>query len=349
MIFSVVLIFLLVIGLIVIIVGISLLSPAIEDQLSGLPITQDNIGGDFSSRQLAYVCSPVDQTVRAVDPSTNRVVATLNFTEGPVLAIPCPDGGDLYVAAGNNLYIVDGKSLGAMMNITYPYPLRNIAFSPDGSRAYVEISDGNISRIMVINTETKDNLARIPDMAGPGSDGMQVSPDGKYLYLTDGDHGSLVVVDLSNFTILKTILCSSVGGQASDVAVSPDGRHIYVSLWSSDELAVISAENLTLEQTIHMPINNSRSVAVSPDGLYIYATNYDDKKRISTVTVINAGDDTVLKEITIGMDPLSMRISPDGKYLYVCTAYDPVQVINTETMSVVKGPGFIGSHVEFSK
>ena len=44
-----------------------------------------------------------------------------------------------------------------------------------------------------------------------------------------------------------------------------------------------------------------------------------------------------------------MSISPDGKYLYICTAYDPVQVINTETMSVVKSPGFVGNHVEFSK
>lgn len=349
LIFSAALVFLLVIAVIFIIVGISMLSPEIEDRLSDLPIAQENIGGNFSDRQLAYICCPVDNTVRAVDPTTKRVVATMNFTAEPRLAIPCPDGGDLYVASGNSLYIVDGKGLSTMVNLSYPYPVNRIAFSPDGRSAYIETGDRSTSGIRIINTATKDYLAQIPDMAGSGSDGMLVSHDGKYLYLADHDNGSLIVIDLNDLTIVKTILCSQVGGQASDIALSPDGRHIYVGIDSSDELAVISAESLTLEKIIHVPINNSRSVVSSPDGQYVYTTNYDDKKRISTVTVINTSDDTIVKEITIGMYPLCMRISPDGKYLYVCTAYDPVQVINTETLSVVKSLGFVGRHVEFNK
>lgn len=349
LIFSIVLIFLLVLGIIFIIIGISILSPAIEDQLSDLPIAQDDIGGNFSGRQLAFVCCPIDNAVRAVDPSTKRVVATLNFTTMPVFAIPCPESGDLYVASGNRLYIVDGKGLGTMVNITYPYPVQCIAFSPDGKRAYVDTNVGFASRIMVIDAGTKVQLSQIPDIAGLIIDGMQTSPDGKYLYMADMGSGSLVIADLQVLQIANKIPCSQEGGTASDIALSPDGKLIYVSLESSDELAVISAENMTLEKTMHMPINNSRSVAASPDGQYVYTTNYDENNRISTVTVYNVGDDTVLKEITIGMEPLSMRISPDGKYLYVCTAYDPVQVINTETMSVEKSLGFVGNHVEFSK
>ncbi len=349
LIFSVILVLLLAFALICIIIGISILSPAIEDQLSDLPIAQDDIGGNFSGKQLAYVSSPIDYAVRAVDPSTKRVVAILNFTIMPVFAIPCPESGDLYVASGNSLYIVDGKSLGTMVNITYPYPVQCIAFSPDGKRAYVDTNVGYASRIMVIDTGTKAQLSQIPDMAGLIIDGMQTSPDGKYLYMADTGSGSLVIVDLPGLQIANKIPCSQEGGTASDIALSPDGKRIYVSLASSNELAIINAENQTLQKTIHMPINNSRSVAASPDGRYVYTTNYDENKRISTVTVNNVGDDTVLKEITVGMEPLSMRISPDGKYLYVCTAYDPVQVINTDTMSVEKSLGFVGNHVEFSK
>ena len=349
MIFSIALIFFLAVGLIVVILGISMLTPAIESQLSDIPIAQDETGGNFSGMQLAYVSSPIDYAVRAVDPSTKRVVATLNFTTMPVFAIPCPESGDLYVASGNSLYIVDGKTLSPMVNITYPYPVQYIAFSPDGKRAYVDTNVGFMSRIMVIDTETKGQLSQIPDMAGLIIDGMQASPDGKYLYMADMGSGNLVIVDLHDQNITKKIPCSQEGGTASDIALSPDGRHIYVSLESSDELAVIDAGNLTLQKTMHMPINNSRSVVASPDGHYVYTTNYDDDKRISTVTVINVSDDTILKEITIGREPLSMRISPDGKYLYICTAYDPVQVINTETMSVEKSLGFLGNHVEFSK
>jgi YVTN family beta-propeller protein len=349
LIFSIALILLLTIAVILIIVGISILSPAVEDQLSNIPIAQDENGGNFSGVQLAYVSSPIDYAVRAVDPSTKRVMATLNFTTMPVFAIPCPVSGDLYVASGNSLYIVDGKTLSSMVNITYPYPVQYIAFSPDGKRAYVDTNVGFMSRIMVIDTETKGQLSQIPDMAGLIIDGMQASLDGKYLYMADMGSGNMVIVDLHDQNITKKIPCSQEGGTDSDIALSPDGKYIYVSLESSDELAVIDAGNLTLQKTIHMPINNSRSVVASPDGHYVYTTNYDDDKRISTVTVINVSDDAVLKEITIGMEPLSMRISPDGKYLYICTAYDPVQVINTETMSVEKSLGFLGNHVEFSK
>lgn len=349
MIFSIAMILFLAIALILIIVGISMLSPAIVSKLSEIPIAQDDGGGNFSGRQLAYVSSPIDYAVRAVDPSAKQVVATLNFTTMPVFAIPCPESGDLYVASGNSLYIVDGKSLGTMVNITYPYPVQYIAFSPDGKRAYVDTNVGYASRLVVIDTGTKAQLSQIPDMTGLIIDGMQASPDGKYLYMADMGSGSLVIVDLQSLQIAKKIPCSQEGGTASDIALSPDGKRIYVSLASSDELAVINADNMTLQKTMHMPINNSRSVVASPDGRYVYTTNYDENKRTSTVTVINAGNDTVLKEITVGMESLSMRISPDGKYLYVCTAYDPVQVINTETMSVEKSLGFVGNHVEFGK
>ena len=347
LIFSVVLVMVLAIAIIAIIAGISIISPVIGDRLSDLPIMQEDIGGNFSGRQLAYICSPVDNTVRAVDPSTKRVVATMNFAEKPVLAIPCPDSGNLYVIVGNGLCIVDGNDLSTMVNITYQYPVKRIAFSPDGRRAYIEIGDEYNSWFLVTNTGTKESLTESSTFEGTGRDGVQVSPDGKYLYLADNDFGSLVVINLHDLTVAKKIFCS-LGGKASDVAVSPDGGNVYVSFASSNDLSIINTKNLTLEKNIHMPIANSRSVAASPDGRYVYATNYDDKKRISTVAVISTVNDAVIKEIAISQDPLSMRISPDGNYLYVCTAYDPVQVINTETLSV-KSLGFVGSHVEFSK
>ena len=167
LIFSIALIFFLAVGLIVVILGISMLTPAIESRLSDIPIAQDETGGNFSGMQLAYVSSPIDYAVRAVDPSTKRVVATLNFTTMPVFAIPCPESGDLYVASGNSLYIVDGKTLSSMVNITYPYPVQYIAFSPDGKRAYVDTNVGFTSRIMVIDTETKGQLCADPRYGRP--------------------------------------------------------------------------------------------------------------------------------------------------------------------------------------
>jgi DNA-binding beta-propeller fold protein YncE len=258
--FSTVLILLLILASICIFVGFMLISPMIEEQLSGVSDTTDYTAGNLSGKPLAYISSPADSVVRVVDPSTKKVIATIRFDEPPSLAIPSPDG-DLYVAADTSLYIVDTGDLKTIRNITFPGSVQRIAFSPDGSRAYVEYANG----------------------------------------------------DSANITVLDTSEYTSIGTTSS------------------------------------MPGSQGNDVATSPDGKYLYVTNYDMNTNESFLSVIDAGSGVTLKDTPIAPDPKYMRITPDGRYLYICFGNAPVEVVNTKTLWVEGNLGFVGNSVEFSK
>jgi DNA-binding beta-propeller fold protein YncE len=257
LIFFVVLVLLLVMASICVIAGYMLISPLIKEQLSD---ATGNMAGNISGKRLAYITVPADSSVRVVDPSVKRVVATVRFNEPPSLAIP-GTGGDLYVAAGKSLYILDIGDLKIIRNITYPGTLRNIVSSPDGSQVYVEYESVDGVTISVLDTSDYVSIGTITDMPGSRDNDTVMSPDGKYLYVT--------------------------------------GYDISTSAWSLE--------------------------------------------------VIDAGSGVRLKSTPIAPDPKYMRITPDGRYLYICFENDPVEVVNTQTFWVEGNLGFIGNSVEFSR
>jgi YVTN family beta-propeller protein len=73
-------------------------------------------------------------------------------------------------------------------------------------------------------------------------------------------------------------------------------------------------------------------VAVSPDDAFVYVTNYSSQ----TVSVIDAGTRTVIRNpITFGR-PYAVAVTPDGGHVYVTkTSQDKVSVIDTTINAVV--------------
>lgn len=342
-IFSGVTIILLAIVLACAVIAIILISPDIEDLFSGFPIAEETPGGNLYGRQLAYICCPGDNTIRAVDPSTRLVVATMHFNETPYLAMPNPNGIDVYVAAGKNLYIVSTKDINTRNKLAYPDPVRNIEFNSDGRIVYFECGSTASSYLLAVSTadlQLLDSMQYVPATHGKG---MAISPDGKYLYVADQLHEELAIISLYNYTLMRPVPCLGIPG---DVAVSPDGLHVYVGLMASKELMVVNTDKMVYEKTMDLPVNNPYCVAVSPDGKHVYIAEYDSGVRISTVTVIDT-EGHIQKEVPIGILPVDLEVSPDGRSLYVCTSYDPVQVIDTGDYSS-RSLGFVGSHIEFS-
>ena len=93
-------------------------------------------------------------------------------------------------------------------------------------------------------------------------------------------------------------------------------------------------------------------MTISHDGKYVYASNNDVMDQnfqiiANSITIMSAPEGTILGTIRISPDTNNMRITPDGKYIYVCSSSDDVQVVSTESNTVVGKLDFIGSHVEF--
>ncbi len=166
--------------------------------------------------------------------------------------------------------------------------------------------------------------ATIPVNDGPY--GTAVTPDGEYLYVTDGLGNSVSVIRTSDNTVIGTIL---VGNNPYGVAVTPDGEYVYVANTNSHTVSVIRTSDNTVTGTIPVG-DNPYGVAITPDGEYVYATNPSyDVEVDSIVTVIRTSNNTVTKTIPVGDDPMAIVISPDGNYVYVANA-------NGHTISVIQ-------------
>lgn len=119
---------------------------------------------------------------------------------------------------------------------------RHLAFSPDGTTAYIvgELDDsltrcgwdaesGTLTaegrlRILPENVETENFPAAV-----------LVSPDGRWVYATNRGHDSIAVVETAPFELRTTVACG--GRWPRDAALSPDGKRLYVANQISGDVA----------------------------------------------------------------------------------------------------------------
>ena len=149
-----------------------------------------------------------------------------------------------------------------------------VAFSPDGTKAYV--TNRVTNDVSVIDTSTNTVTATIA--VGDLPLGVAFSPDGTKAYVPNFIDNTVSVINTSDNTVAATI---AVGNRPWDVAVSPDGTTAYVANYSPSTVSVINTSTNTVTATITVG-TSPNSVAVSPDGTKAYVANYSN----NTVSVI---------------------------------------------------------------
>ena len=97
----------------------------------------------------------------------------------------------------------------------------------------------------------------------------------------------------------------------------------YVASEAADVISVVrfGPQGLTLERTLPtglMPndIDGPHGVAMSPDGRS-YFVSLAHGQPFGSVWKYSVADDTVLGQVTLGMFPATMQVTPDGEFLYV--------------------------------
>jgi YVTN family beta-propeller protein len=202
---------------------------------------------------------------------------------------------------------------------------RDVAITPDGSRAYVANQfDGTVS---VIDTATNTVTATIP--VGDYPFGVAVSPNGSRVYVTNADSDTVSVIDAATNTVTATI---PVGNRPLDVAITADGTRAYVANLYDGTVSVIDTSTNSVTTTISGVDWSPSEVAISPDGARLYVANVFD----NTVSVINTATNTITNTINVGNEPTDVAVSPDGARVYVANFDDDtVSVINTATNTVI--------------
>ena len=119
-------------------------------------------------------------------------------------------------------------------------------------KAYV-VDGGNgdgTGAVFAITTATGEVSTPIPvsfSTSGGPFGAVAITPDGKYAYVTHGDHNTVLVIDTATGAVSATI---PVGNGAFEVAITPDGKHVYVTTGGDGTVSVIDTATGAVSATI---------------------------------------------------------------------------------------------------
>ena len=123
--------------------------------------------------------------------------------------------------------------------------------------------------------------------SGTGPAALAVTPDGKFLYVANQFDNTVTEFSVDASGVLTRHPAIPVGTAPSAAAITPDGGFLYVANSGSSNVSAFAVCNQVL---------TSCSVPTSPDG--------------SLTPVSNS-------PFSVGLDPVSITTTPDGKLLYV--------------------------------
>jgi YVTN family beta-propeller protein len=297
----------------------------------------------------AYVYVPSAQQggpgkVDIIDQATMTVVGS--FTAGSISqhVVPSWDLKTLYVtaSAANQLVPIDPTTAkpGTPIPVQRPY---NLYFTPDGSRAVVQVEQNN--QIDYYDTHTWQKLKSIPSTCS-GNNHADWSADGTYFIVTCEFSGGLLKVDTATGDIITKIKLPGAA-MPQDVRLTPDGSKFYVADMMSDGVWILDGKTMQIKGHIATGVG-THGIYPNRDGKLIYVSNrgrhMGDETRKSrrgdgSVSVINPSMDKVTATWTIpgGGSPDMGGVSADGTKLWLSGRYDSVvYVFDTATGQVIK-------------
>jgi DNA-binding beta-propeller fold protein YncE len=138
-----------------------------------------------------------------------------------------------------------------------------------------------------------------------GSEGFDVSPDGKQLWTAASDDGTIAVIDIASKKVVDKIDAKVLG--ANRLAFTPDGKHVLISSLRNGDLVVYDA--LTHQEVKKINIGHGAAgILVDPDGSRAFigctADNYVAIVDLKTLTVTGHLD------VGGGPDGLAWAVKP---------------------------------------
>jgi YVTN family beta-propeller protein len=158
---------------------------------------------------------------------------------------------------------------------------QQIAFSPNGSRAYVTTAEG----LWVINTANHHVMAVIRGLGDPHS--VAVSTDGSTVYVTNTNRGLVDLVNAATDRVTGTV---QVGQLPWDIVLSANGSTMYVANPDSNSVSVIDTATNKVTNTISVQ-GDPDTMALTPDGsqLWVGTLTYDWIFAYSTSNLTQVG------------------------------------------------------------
>ena len=250
----------------------------VVDVKRGAVVAQIPIGNDPNQMTLtkdgrfAFVPMRGEGKIAVVQLDPLRLVKKLPSPAGPHDAYTSADGTRIYVGAqfGTGIVVIDPATQSVLHVIPTPEGVRPLRPAPDGRTLYVALS--NLLGFVVIDVETRKIIRRVelgtlpegvpqPYRATWTHD-LQLSPDGRELWLCDDINDLLRVVRLSD---MKEVAQIRTGHFPHWFAMRPDGQVLFTSLWFSDAVAAVDIKSRKVLANIQFELGSGpKRIAIAP-------------------------------------------------------------------------------------
>ena len=219
----------------------------------------------------------------------------------------------------------------------------------------IYVADEGADAVSVIDTASFKKMASIP--VGQGPHNVQVSPDGKWVWVTNNgepgkaaetmpagqmpksEHGAMAgagakagavwAIDTATDTVVAKV---QVGKHPAHVAVAGDGRTAYVTNGGDNTVSVVDTAARSVLGVIRVGAS-PHGLRISPDGKQVWVANLKG----GTVSVIDTESQKRVAQIAVGKGPAQVGFTPDGRYAFVSLSEENrVAVIDAAGRKVIR-------------
>lgn len=224
-------------------------------------------------------------------------------------------GGRLVAPAGPNV-VLDGMPI-------------DVAVHPGGAVAYVTITSADERRLLTVDLDTLTVLQTL-DRADAHT-GLEVSPDGAWVYAAGGTQGTVDVYAVQADGTLALDTSVAVGGTTAGLALSPDGATLWAATWSGGVVAEIDTATRAVTRTVEVSVSAWAVVYLPSRGeLYVGGLAGDD------VAVVDLATGEQVAAIAVPTGPAGFAASADDATVYVAVSNgDVVAAVDTASRTVV--------------
>ena len=225
------------------------------------------------------------------------------------------------------------------------------AGSAFAAQGHVYVADEGADAVSVIDATSLKKTGSIP--VGQGPHNVQVSPDGKSVWVTNNgdpssaaeamphgqmsksEHGAMVgagavwVIDTATGAVIAKVL---VGKHPAHVVVASDGRTAYVTNGGDNTVSVVDTAAQRVIGVIRVGAS-PHGLRISPDGKQAWVANLKG----GTVSVVDTESRKQVAQITAGKGPAQVGFTPDGRFGFVSLSEEnKVAVIDPVSRKVIR-------------
>jgi YVTN family beta-propeller protein len=250
--------------------AVTLQSPGVDWALSG-------------DQRHIFVSMPLVNRVAVIDTESWSIVKNIDTGFRP--ARVALHGSMLWVAHENEraadaaLTVIDTGSLKAVATIATGRAPHQLAFSPDGNRAFV--TNGGDGTVSILDTTAQKKIADVA--TGPSPAGIASSELSAAAYVIDSD-GSIAVID-SNATTVSRRIEARPG--LSSITFAPGGRWGFITNAKENAVHVIDSATSAIVTTATDVGENPDQVSFTEDFAYVRAAGSDQVKLIRLAALGN--------------------------------------------------------------